>query len=58
MYNRDRQLIRKNFPSGDEIHYVYEPGKSRLEKIQTPEGDIGFTYLPCGSKVETVTKGG
>ncbi|MCP4105282.1 MAG: RHS repeat protein [Desulfobacteraceae bacterium] len=57
-YDRDRRLTKKTFPSGDEINYVYEPGKDRLEQIQTPEGNTDYTYYPCGVNVETVSRGG
>ncbi|MCP4346313.1 MAG: hypothetical protein GY795_12400 [Desulfobacterales bacterium] len=58
IYDKDRRLTRETFPSGDEIYYFYEPGKGRLDYIQTPEGDIDFTYYPCGSNVDTISKGG
>jgi len=46
--------VQANFPSGKEIHNIYD--KTRLMRIQTPEGDIDFTYC-CGSTVASVTKG-
>jgi len=53
-YDKDRRLIRTTFPSARQIRNVYDT--SRLVQIQTPEGDIDFTYL-CGTKVESVVKG-
>lgn len=54
-YDRDRRLVQTVFPSGKHIDSVYSQG--RLVQIQTPEGNVDFTYL-CGSKMETITKGG
>jgi len=53
-YDRDRRLTRIHFPSGLQINNIYSNG--RLARIQTPEGNIGFTYL-CGSKVGSVAMG-
>jgi len=60
IYDKDRRLIRTNFPSGNTIINDYadplDPAdKSRLWQIRTPEGNIDFTYL-CGTKVESITK--
>lgn len=49
IYDRDRRLTKKIFPSGDEISYIYEPGKDRLEQIQTPEGNIDSSVNACGN---------
>ncbi len=57
-YDRDRRLIQTVFPSAKEINYIYGidyPG--RLMQIQTPEGNIDYTYYPCGAKVASITKG-
>ncbi|MBW2630983.1 MAG: hypothetical protein JRC90_04325 [Deltaproteobacteria bacterium] len=54
MYDKDKHLIRTNFPSGKQINNVYD--KTRLTQIQTPEGNIDYTYL-CGTKVESITGG-
>ena len=54
VYDRDRRLIQTNFPSGNQINNIYDT--TRLMQIQTPEGNIDFTYL-CGTKVESITKG-
>ncbi|PXF55877.1 MAG: hypothetical protein C4B58_14500 [Deltaproteobacteria bacterium] len=54
IYNKDRQLIQTIFPSGKQINNVYD--KTRLVQIQTPEGNIDYTYL-CGTKVGSITKG-
>jgi RHS repeat-associated protein len=54
IYDRDRRLISTVFPSGNEINNVYD--KARLMQIQTPEGNIDFTYL-CATKVGSVTNG-
>ena len=43
VYNKDRDLIQTNFPSGKQINNIYD--KTRLMQIQTPEGNIDFTYL-------------
>jgi RHS repeat-associated protein len=53
-YDKDRRLIQVAFPSGDLIKNVYD--NTRLAKIQTPEGDINFSYL-CGFNVRSVNKG-
>ena len=53
-YDRERRLNRVLLPSGKEIVYEYDP--ARLTRIQTPEGDIDFTYL-CSSKAGSVTRG-
>ncbi|EFK06099.1 RHS repeat-associated core domain protein [delta proteobacterium NaphS2] len=53
-YNKDRRLVRTDFPSGYQIQNVYD--KARLMQIRTPEGNIDFTYL-CGTKVGAITKG-
>ncbi len=46
----------ENFPSpGAWIRYDYDPAKP--ESIVTSEGDVtDFTYYPCGSKVDTVSR--
>jgi len=54
VYDRDRQFIQMNFPSGNQINNIYD--KTRLIQIQTPEGNIDFIYL-CGAKVESITNG-
>jgi len=54
-YDRDRRLTRIHFPSGLQINNIYSNGT--LTQIQTPEGNIAFTYL-CGSKVGSVAMGG
>ncbi|PXF52369.1 MAG: hypothetical protein C4B58_16665, partial [Deltaproteobacteria bacterium] len=54
IYNKDRQLIQTIFPSGKQINNIYD--KTRLVQIQTPEGNIDYTYL-CGTKVGSITKG-
>jgi YD repeat-containing protein len=54
VYDRDRRLIRVNFPSGKQVENVY--GNGRLEQIQTPEGNIHLTYL-CGSKIGSISNG-
>ena len=54
VYDRDRRLTQINFPSGFQIKNIY--GKGRLAQIQTPEGDIDFTYY-CANMVESITKG-
>ena len=53
VYDKDRRLIQTNFPSGKQIFNIYDT--TRLSQIQTPEGNIDFTYL-CGTKVESITK--
>ncbi|MCK4986953.1 MAG: sugar-binding protein, partial [Desulfobacterales bacterium] len=54
VYDKDRRLIHRNFPSGTQISNIYENG--RLVQTQTPGGNIDFTYL-CGTKIESITKG-
>lgn len=54
IYDKDRRLTQINLPSGNQINNIYANG--RLEQIQTPEGNINFTYL-CGTKVDSITEG-
>jgi RHS repeat-associated protein len=54
LYDKDRRLKQTNFPSGNQINNIYANG--RLEQIQTPEGNIEFTYL-CSTKVGSIIKG-
>jgi RHS repeat-associated protein len=54
IYDKDRQLVQTNFPSGKQIFNIYD--STRLSQIQTPEGNIDFTYL-CGTKIDSITKG-
>ena len=61
VYDKDRRLVQKNFPSGNAIAWNYEnpsdPGdKSLLWQIQTPEGNIDYTYS-CPGKIDAITKG-
>ncbi|MCF8025900.1 MAG: tandem-95 repeat protein [Desulfobacteraceae bacterium] len=61
VYDKDRRLIQKNFPSGNSIYLDYtnpsDPqDKSRLWQIQTPEGNIDYTYR-CANKVASVSRG-
>jgi len=53
-YDKDRRLTQIEFPSGKQINNVYTNG--RLERIETPEGDVNLTYL-CSTKVDSITKG-
>ncbi|MDL1973176.1 MAG: sugar-binding protein, partial [Deltaproteobacteria bacterium] len=54
IYDKDRRLIRTNFPSGSQINNVYDT--TRLVQIQTPEGNIDLSYL-CGTKPGSITNG-
>ena len=54
LYDLDRRLTDKIFPSGKRITNVYDP--ARLIQIQTPEGNIDLTYL-CASTVGSITQG-
>jgi len=54
VYNKDKQLKQVVFPSGYQITNIYNNGN--IAKMQTPEGDIDYTYL-CGSKIGSITKG-
>ncbi|MCF8036072.1 MAG: putative Ig domain-containing protein, partial [Desulfobacteraceae bacterium] len=57
IYDRDRRLIRKVFPSGKEINNIYDSQyPARLTQVQTPEGIIDYTYLSCGSKIESIIR--
>ena len=47
-------LIQINFPSLKQINSIYDT--TRLTQIQTPEGNIDFTYL-CGTKMGSITNG-
>ena len=53
VYDKDRRLKQTNFPSGNQISNIYANG--RLEQVQTPEGNIDYTYL-CSTKVGSITK--
>jgi RHS repeat-associated protein len=53
-YDKDRRLTKITFPSLNWISHIYESG--RLKQIQTPDGDVNFTYV-CGSEVGTISKG-
>lgn len=55
LYDKDRRLIRTNFPSGKQIKNIYT--NTRLTQIQTPEDHIDLTYR-CGDTVASMTKGG
>ncbi len=58
VYDRDRRLTKTIFPSAKEINNIYDidyPG--RLMQVQTPEGNIDYSYYPCGGKIATITKG-
>ncbi|MDY6950912.1 MAG: RHS repeat-associated core domain-containing protein [Thermodesulfobacteriota bacterium] len=54
VYDKDRLLTQTDFPSLAQIKRVYDT--TRLIQIQTPEGNIDLTYLPC-SKLESITNG-
>ena len=54
VYDKDRRLKQTNFPSGNQINNIYANG--RLEQVQTPEGNIDYTYL-CSTKIGSITKG-
>ena len=54
LYDADRRLIQTTFPSGKQIINNYDT--IRLTQIQTPEGNIDYTYL-CSTKIESITKG-
>lgn len=54
IYDKDRQLIRTNFPSGTHINNVYDT--ARLVRIRTPEGNIDLSYL-CSTKLGSITNG-
>lgn len=61
VYDNDRRLTRKDFPSGQAIYWDYaDPldasDKSRLWRIRTPEYNIDYTYA-CGSKIKSITNG-
>lgn len=53
-YDKDRRLIRTDFPSGKQIANVYADG--RLIQVRTPEGNIDFSYL-CDSMIGSVSSG-
>lgn len=54
LYDADRRLIQISFPSGRLIDNHYDT--TRLSRIQTPQGNIDFTYL-CGTKISSIAKG-
>jgi RHS repeat-associated protein len=54
LYDRERRLIQTKFPSGFQINNIYD--KTRLVQVQTPEGNIDFSYL-CGTKLGSATNG-
>ncbi len=53
IYDKDRRLKQKTFPSGSRIINIYDD--TQLRQVQTPEGNIDFTYS-CASKVASITK--
>ena len=53
-YDRDRRLSWITFPSGTQIKNIYD--KARLVQIQTPEGNIDYSY-ECGKEVKSITDG-
>ncbi|WP_167527627.1 NHL domain-containing protein [Desulfosarcina alkanivorans] len=53
-YDADRRLIQIAFPSGKQIFNIYDT--ARLAQVQTPQGDIDYTYL-CGTTIESIKKG-
>ncbi len=55
-YDRDRRLTRIVMPSGKTIDRIY--ANDQLLRVETPEGDVEYTYEPCGSKVSSVSKDG
>ena len=55
VYDKDRRLVQTNFPSGKQIFNIYDT--TRLAQIQTPEGNIDYTYH-CGTKVGSISKNG
>ncbi|CAK8723016.1 hypothetical protein GKODMF_14590 [Candidatus Electrothrix gigas] len=54
VYDKDRRLKQTDFPSGFQISNIYTD--NLLTQIQTPEGDIDYSYL-CSSKVGSISKG-
>jgi RHS repeat-associated protein len=54
VYDKDRNLIQTNFPSGRQINNIYTSGQ--LTQIQTPEKIIDLAY-DCSSKIGSITKG-
>ncbi|GBC62894.1 hypothetical protein DENIS_3878 [Desulfonema ishimotonii] len=63
-YDKDRRLIREEFPSGGQIVYDHtdpndETDKSRLWEIRPSDGTdtVVYDYYDCGTKVASVTKG-
>ena len=53
LYEKGIRLVRTGFPSGKQINNFYD--KTRLVRIQTPEGNIDLDYL-CGTKLSSILK--
>jgi RHS repeat-associated protein len=54
-YNRDRQLIEIEFPSGRALNYIYEG--NQLTEVQTPVDSIDYSYRCC-RQLESASKAG
>ena len=46
VYDADRRLVAKTFPSGGSIFYIYD--NTLLSQVQTPDGNISYGYLSGG----------
>jgi RHS repeat-associated protein len=52
-YNRDRQVTRIARPDGALIEPVYHPASGLLDRLQSPEGEYRYGYLP-GRRVASI----
>jgi len=53
-YNKDKELIRRQFPSGQALQWHYATN-GQLAGIQTPEGSHTFTYHAANGLLATAT---
>lgn len=55
-YNLDKQLINITKPNGEQVNFVYDEIKRRLNSISTPQGSITMSYHPTSGKLKSITR--
>ena len=55
-YDLDKRLRKIVFPSNRTIENLFDGAK--LTTVRTPEGDINYSYDPCGARINSVSMGG
>ncbi len=53
-YNKDKELIQRQFPSGQALQWNYATN-GQLASLQTPEGSHTFTYHATNGQLATAT---